>query len=112
MDELNTIKAAYIAAVSEFNVCKNYCIANSAICAWSVLWMLRDEVIELQAKLYNATRKMVRTKNNKLTAEEIEKDTSFMDAFYKAADADESLCAAYFLNPETTIEKYYDLTKK
>lgn len=112
MNDLETIKAAYMASIQEFESCKTYCLANSAICAWSVLWLLRDNMEELKVKFISATRNALRKSSFKPTADELEQDKEFMNKFYKAADADDALCTAYFFNPETTLEKYYDLITK
>lgn len=108
MNDLEIIREAFVNATTEFNECKSYCLANSSICAWSVLWVLRDQMEAARKKFISATKNALRKRQFKPTAQELENNKVFMDAFFNEASKNPDLENLFFLSPYQALETYYD----
>lgn len=107
-EELSAVREAYVLATAEFENCKSYCIGHASICAWSVLWTLRDQMIAAQIKFYTATKAALKRVHKKPDVKSLEQDETFMTAFYTACDNNKDLEDLYFLSPEQAIITYYN----
>lgn len=108
MENLEIIREAFVKASIEFNECKNYCMANSSICAWNVLWLLRDQMEQARNKFISATKNALRKRCFKPTYEELENNKTFMEAFFNEASKNPDLENLFFISPDQALYTYYD----